>query len=122
MEQHPECTENKAVTEKKPVSILCVAGFVLACLGSTLIFAMFFWPGDGDAIIWTIVGAIIAEVVALVLSLIGVVTASKNRLRLRGLGIAGIVISGIIINLVVMGVLGVLLFHESPPRSTMPQG
>ena len=116
MEQSPECAENKAVTEKKPVSKACVIGFALACIGLITIFSMMFWVRTEDVLIWTIVGAVIAEVGAQVLSLIGVITASVKHRRFRGLGIAGIVISEIIIRLVIFGVLGVLLFHESPPQ------
>ena len=65
-------------------------------------------------------GIMILEVTALILSITGVVTAVKKRLKLRGLGIAGIAVSAAFLIVFGLAFLFSLIFRESPPVSTTP--
>ena len=65
-----------------------------------------------------LLGIVILEIVALILSIVGVVTAVKKRLKLRGLGIAGIAISAAFLIVFGLAFLFSLIFRESPPVST----
>lgn len=66
---------------------------------------------------------VIAEIVSLILSITGVVTASRKHLKLRALGVAGIVISGVFLQIVVAVFLMFTLgFRESPPVATESAG
>ena len=61
--------------KKKGISILCLVGFILSLV--SLLLALY--------------GTV--AIAGLVLSIIGIVKCSKNNLRLKGLGIAGIVVA-----------------------------
>ena len=63
--------------EKKGISILCLVGFILSLV--SLFIALY--------------GTV--AIVGLVLSIVGIVQCSKNNLRLKGLGISGIVVSAV---------------------------
>lgn len=87
-------TANAAVAEtkeKRPISVISLCAFILSLIG-------LFLP--------TLYG-LIAEAVVLVLSIVGVVFASKKKLRLKGLGIASIVISAIVVVSFAILLLGV---------------
>lgn len=64
------------------------------------------------------IGIVILEIAALILSITGVVKASRKHLKLRGLGIAGIAISAVFLIVIGSAFLFSLIFRESPPVST----
>ena len=64
------------------------------------------------------IGIVILEIAALILSITGVVKASRKHLKLRGLGIAGIAISAAFLIVIGSAFLFSLIFRESPPVST----
>ncbi|MCR5288304.1 MAG: hypothetical protein K6D93_10210 [Saccharofermentans sp.] len=110
---------------KKRISIGCLLGFIFSLLGWIAIPVMQVLVEGPHAVIparqsYLIdIGIALVEIVALILSIVGVVTASRKRLKLRGLGIAGIAISaalffifGSVLLLISLG------FHESPPTGT----
>ena len=104
------------------ISVRCLAGFILSCLGVIAVFVIQFL-GEGlmiqSAIEYSIpayILIVIAEIVSLILSITGVVTASRKHLKLRALGVAGIVISGVFLQIVAAVFLMFTLgFRESPP-------
>ena len=82
---------------EKRISISCLLGFILSCLGWAMIpFPYILATGFGMySVLMYIVpiylGVIITEFIAQILSIAGVITASKKHLKLRRLGVAGIV-------------------------------
>ena len=113
---------------KKRISKRCLLGFIFSLLGWIAIPVMqFLCEGSYNGIASQIairfgelilLGIVILEIVALILSIVGVVTAVKKRLKLRGLGIAGIAISAAFLIVFGLAFLFSLIFRESPPVST----
>ena len=107
---------------KKRISIGCLLGFIFSLLGWIAIPVMqVLTEGAHSRIpirqVYPIyIGIVILEIVALILSIAGVKAASSKQLKLRGLGIAGIVISAgfmlVIGSVLVMNSIGP---RESPP-------
>ena len=64
------------------------------------------------------ISIVILEIAALILSITGVVKASRKHLKLRGLGIVGIAISAAFLIVIGSAFLFSLIFRESPPVST----
>lgn len=87
----------KPEEEKRPISIMSLCAFILSLVGM-------FLPS---------IYGLVAEIVALVLSIVGVVFASKKKLRLKGMGIAGIAISGALIFLLSLYIIGMLELYGS---------
>ena len=111
---------------KKRISIRCLLGFVFSLIGWIAVPVIQFL-GEGPRYQIVIrqpellyLGIMILELIALILSITGVVTAVKKRLKLRGLGIAGIAISAAFLIVFGLAFLFSLIFHESPPVSTTP--
>lgn len=111
------------------ISKNCVFGFILSLLGIIAIPVLqVLGEGLGMRIIINnplafYAGIIIVEIISLVLSISGVVTASKRNLKLRGMGIVGIVISaGFLFIVLALFLFFVLGFHESPPEPTVYNG
>ena len=115
---------------KKRISKRCLLGFIFSLLGWIVIPVMQFlgegtYNGIASEIAIEFVELIylvitVLEIAALILSITGVVTAVKKRLKLRGLGIAGIAISAAFLIVFGLAFLFSLIFRESPPVSTTP--
>lgn len=109
---------------KKRISISCLLGFIFSLLGWIAIPVMQVLVEGPHAVIparqsYLIdIGIVILEIAALILSINGVVTAVKKRLKLRGLGIAGIAVSAAFLIVFGSAFLFSLIFRESPPVST----
>lgn len=113
---------------KKHISKRCLLGFIFSLIGWIAIPVMQFLgegPYNGIAsqivirhgeLIYLVITVL--EIAALILSITGVVTAVKKRLKLRGLGIAGIAVSAAFLIVFGSAFLLSLIFHESPPVST----
>ena len=113
---------------KKRISISCLLGFIFSLLGWIAVPVMQFLgegPYNGIAsqivirhaeLIYLVITVL--EIAALILSITGVVTAVKKRLKLRGLGIAGIAISGVFLIVFGSAILFSFIFRESPPVAT----
>lgn len=85
------------------VSILSIIGFLLAIAGIVVNFCAN--TEDTTAGVFVIV----AEILALILSIVGVSTASAKNKSLKGFGIAGIVISALGIIYVIVAMVIILL-------------
>ena len=79
--------------EKDKINVLCLVGFVLACVS------------------WLIALWGIVAIAGCTLSIVGIVQANRKNERLKGLGIAGIVVSGIslIYTIIVLSAFIILL-------------
>jgi hypothetical protein len=113
---------------KKRISIRCLLGFIFSLLGWIALSVMQVlgegpYNGIASEIVLRLcvpiyIGIVILEIAALILSITGVVTAVKKRLKLRGLGIAGIAVSAAFLIVFGSAFLFSLIFRESPPVST----
>ena len=114
---------------EKRISVRCLVGFILSCLGVIAVPVIQFL-GEGlmmESVIEYSIPAyiliMIAEIVSLILSITGVVTASRKHLKLRGLGVAGIVISGVFLQIALaLYLMTTIGFRESPPVATESAG
>ena len=99
--------------QKRQLSKLCLAGFILSVLAPILLLLIlnFGWRLGGTLRDNLSIVIIIMPIAGLVLSIVGVVTASKKRRKGKGLGIAGIVLPNvyIAIALVMWGIFGLLM-------------
>ncbi len=109
---------------KKRISISCLLGFIFSLLVWIAIPVAQVLVEGPHAVMparqsYLIdIGIVILEIAALILSITGVVKASRKHLKLRGLGIAGIAISTAFLIVIGSAFLFSLIFRESPPVST----
>lgn len=109
---------------KKRISISCLLGFIFSLLVWIAITVAQVLVEGPHAVMparqsYLIdIGIVILEIAALILSITGVVKASRKHLKLRGLGIAGIAISAAFLIVIGSAFLFSLIFRESPPVST----
>ena len=84
---------------KKRISISCLLGFIFSCLGVIAVPVMQVLTEGAHSRIpirqaYPIyIGIVVLEIIALIVSIAGVKAATSKQLKLRGLGVAGIVIS-----------------------------
>ena len=99
--------------QKKQLSKLCLAGFILSVLAPILLILTLNFRRRLDSGLYGILCIVIVlmPIAGLVLSIVGVVTASKKRRKGKGLGIAGIVLPNvyIVITILMWGIFGLLI-------------
>ena len=113
---------------EKRISISCLLGFILSCLGLAVIPVPYvIGIGFGLMLVFMYIVpfyicVIITEFIAQILSIAGVITASKKHLKLRRLGVAGIVISTTFLTIIVLTYLFCFSHIESPQVAATVSG
>ena len=109
---------SEQTTPKAKISKLCLAGFIMSSLGAVSFFGFVFlgaYHVESYVVELAVTFFIAVELlIAFIVSVKGVVSASLNRYRFRFLGVFGILLSGIPLT-IAMHYLPLLIFHESPP-------